>query len=163
MGGKDRGPLTEPMFYVLMSFLKRDMCGTGDHRICRPQDAGPGPAGAGHAVYPAGQVPEEGLIQETEVDGRKRTYRLTGKGRAVFQGGAGPAEGLSERRGRGDLTRRKRRMMQKGAFYETAENLVTKRAPVSVLDLPGMERWLSDMAARGFFWSGRPVPLFRSH
>ena len=28
MGGKDRGPLTEPMFYVLMSFLKRDMCGT---------------------------------------------------------------------------------------------------------------------------------------
>lgn len=29
-------------------------------------------------------------------------------------------------------------------------DFVTKRAPVSVLDLPGMERWLSDMAARGF-------------
>ena len=36
-------------------------------------------------------------------------------------------------------------------------DFVTKRAPVSVLDLPGMERWLSDMAARGFFWSGRPT------
>ena len=30
-------------------------------------------------------------------------------------------------------------------------DFVTKRAPVSVLDLPGMERWLSDMAARGLF------------
>ena len=30
-------------------------------------------------------------------------------------------------------------------------DLVTKRAPVSVLDLPGMERWLSGMAARGLF------------
>ena len=28
MGAKDRVTLTEPMFYVLMSFLKRDMCGT---------------------------------------------------------------------------------------------------------------------------------------
>lgn len=28
MAGKERGPLTEPMFYVLMSFLRRDMCGT---------------------------------------------------------------------------------------------------------------------------------------
>ena len=28
MGGNSRGPLTEPMFYVLMSFLRRDMCGT---------------------------------------------------------------------------------------------------------------------------------------
>lgn len=43
-------------------------------------------------------------------------------------------------------------------------DLVTKRAPVSVLDLPGMERWLSDMAARGLFLerqasSSFPFPL----
>ena len=28
---------------------------------------------------------DEKLIQETEVDGRKRTYRITPKGRAVYQ------------------------------------------------------------------------------
>ncbi len=48
------------------------------------------------------------------MDGRKRTYRLTGKGRAVFQ------EELDRLRAclndaEEDLTRRKRRMMQKGA------------------------------------------------
>ena len=26
--GREKGPLTEPMYYVLMSFLRRDMCGT---------------------------------------------------------------------------------------------------------------------------------------
>ena len=85
MGGKDRGPLTEPMFYVLMSFLKRDMCGTEitEFVVRKPRDRvrlGPG------TLYTLlGKFQEEGLIQETEVDGRKRTYRLTGKGRAVFQ------------------------------------------------------------------------------
>lgn len=44
------------------------------------------------------------------------------------------------------------------------KDLVTKRAPVSVLDLPGMERWLSDMAAQGLFLerqasSSFPFPL----
>ena len=28
MGSKGRGTLTEPMFYVLMSFLHSEMCGT---------------------------------------------------------------------------------------------------------------------------------------
>ena len=32
-----------------------------------------------------GKFQEEKLIQETEVDGRKRTYRITPKGRAVYQ------------------------------------------------------------------------------
>ena len=64
MGGNSRGPLTEPMFYVLMSFLRRDMCGT---------------------EILLGKFQDEKLIQETEVDGRKRTYRITPKGRAVYQ------------------------------------------------------------------------------
>ena len=32
-----------------------------------------------------GKFQDEKLIQETEVDGRKRTYRITPKGRAVYQ------------------------------------------------------------------------------
>ena len=28
MSGREKGPLTEPMYYVLMAFLDREMCGT---------------------------------------------------------------------------------------------------------------------------------------
>ena len=85
MGGKDRGPLTEPMFYVLMSFLKRDMCGTEITEFVARKTRDRARLGPGTLYTLLGKFQEEGLIQETEVDGRKRTYRLTGKGRAVFQ------------------------------------------------------------------------------
>lgn len=85
MGGKDRGPLTEPMFYVLMSFLKRDMCGTEITEFVARKTRDQVRLGPGTLYTLLGKFQEEGLIQETEVDGRKRTYRLTGKGRAVFQ------------------------------------------------------------------------------
>ncbi len=85
MGGKDRGPLTEPMFYVLMSFLKRDMCGTEITEFVVRKTRDRVRLGPGTLYTLLGKFQEEGLIQETEVDGRKRTYRLTGKGRAVFQ------------------------------------------------------------------------------
>lgn len=85
MGGKDRGPLTEPMFYVLMSFLKRDMCGTEITEFVAHKTRDRVRLGPGTLYTLLGKFQEEGLIQETEVDGRKRTYRLTGKGRAVFQ------------------------------------------------------------------------------
>ena len=79
MGGKDRGPLTEPMFYVLMSFLKRDMCGTEITEFVARKTRDRVRLGPGTLYTLLGK------FQETEVDGRKRTYRLTGKGRAVFQ------------------------------------------------------------------------------
>lgn len=85
MGGKDRGPMTEPMFYVLMSFLKRDMCGTEITEFVARKTQDRVRLGPGTLYTLLGKFQEEGLIQETEVDGRKRTYRLTGKGRAVFQ------------------------------------------------------------------------------
>ena len=85
MGGKDRGPLTEPMFYVLMSFLKRDMCGTEITEFVARKTRDRVRLGPATLYTLLGKITEEGLIQETEVDGRKRTYRLTGKGRAVFQ------------------------------------------------------------------------------
>ena len=85
MGGKDHGPLTEPMFYVLMSFLKRDMCGTEITEFVARKTRDRVRLGPGTLYTLLGKFQEEELIQETEVDGRKRTYRLTGKGRAVFQ------------------------------------------------------------------------------
>lgn len=84
MGSRERGPLTEPMYYVLMSLLRQELCGTEitDAVLARTQERvrlGPG------TLYTIlGRFLEEGLIQETAVEGRKRTYRLTGKGRQAY-------------------------------------------------------------------------------
>ena len=85
MGGKDRGPLTEPMFYVLMSFLKRDMCGTEITEFVARKTRDRVRLGPGTLYTLLGKFQEEGLIQETEVDGRKRTYRITERGRALYR------------------------------------------------------------------------------
>ena len=85
MGGKSRGPLTEPMFYVLMSFLKRDMCGTEITEFVERRTGGRVRLGPGTLYTLLGKFQDEKLIEETEVDGRKRTYHLTAKGRSVYQ------------------------------------------------------------------------------
>lgn len=53
MGGKSRGPLTEPMFYVLMAFLHGEMCGIDVARLCGKKDPGTSKAGTGNLVHPA--------------------------------------------------------------------------------------------------------------
>ena len=85
MGSSHRGPLTEPMFYVLMSFLRRDMCGTEITEFVERRTRGRVKLGPGTLYTLLGKFQDEQLIQETEVDGRKRTYRITPKGRQVFQ------------------------------------------------------------------------------
>ena len=83
--GREKGPLTEPMYYVLMSFLRQDMCGTEitefvDRKTRSRVNLGPG------TLYTLlARFLDEGLIRETQVDGRRRTYRITPKGRAAFQ------------------------------------------------------------------------------
>ena len=85
MGNKERGPLTEPMFYVLMSFLRRDMCGTEITEFVEQKTRGRVRLGPGTLYTLLAKFQDEGLIEETKVDGRKRTYRLTGKGRAAYR------------------------------------------------------------------------------
>ena len=85
MGNKERGPLTEPMFYVLMSFLKRDMCGTEITEFVERKTRGRVRLGPGTLYTLLAKFQDEGLIEETKVDGRKRTYRLTGKGWAAYR------------------------------------------------------------------------------
>ena len=85
MGGKARGPLTEPMFYVLMSFLKRDMCGTEITEFVEQKTRGRVRLGPGTLYTLLAKFQDDGLIQETQVEGRRRTYSLTEKGRAAFQ------------------------------------------------------------------------------
>ena len=79
MGGNSRGPLTEPMFYVLMSFLRRDMCGTEITEFVERKTRGRVKLGPGTLYTLLGKFQDEKLIH------RKRTYRITPKGRAVYQ------------------------------------------------------------------------------
>lgn len=85
MGGKERGALTEPMFYVLMSFLRRDMCGIDITEFVEQKTNGRVRLGPGTLYTLLGKFLDGGLIEETEVDGRKRTYRITQKGREAYQ------------------------------------------------------------------------------
>lgn len=85
MGGKERSALTEPMFYVLMSFLRRDMCGIDITEFVEQKTHGRVRLGPGTLYTLLGKFLDGGLIEETEVDGRKRTYRITPKGREAYR------------------------------------------------------------------------------
>lgn len=84
MSGKERGPLTEPMFYILMSFLKREMCGIEITAFVEQKTCGRVRLGPGTLYTILGKFLDEKYIVETQVEGRKRTYRLTEKGRAAY-------------------------------------------------------------------------------
>lgn len=84
MSAKERGPLTEPMFYVLMAFSAGEMCGTEITQAVQARTGGRVSLGPGTLYTLLGKFVEEKLIEETEVQGRKRTYRITDKGREVY-------------------------------------------------------------------------------
>ena len=79
-----RGPLTEPMFYILMSFLKQERCGIEITEFVTRKTHGRVRLGPGTLYTLLGKFQEEKLIEETRVAGRKRTYRLTGRGREAY-------------------------------------------------------------------------------
>ena len=85
MPGREKGPLTEPMYYVLMSFLRREMCGIEISEFVERKTDGRVRLGPGTLYTLLAKFQDERWIEETQVDGRKRTYRITPKGRAVYQ------------------------------------------------------------------------------
>lgn len=82
---KDRGVLTESMFYVLMSFLHNEMCGIEITEFVERKTHGRVRLGPGTLYTLLGKFQDEHLIEETQTDGRKRSYRITEKGREVFR------------------------------------------------------------------------------
>ena len=82
---KDRGVLTESMFYVLMSFLRSEMCGIEITEFVARKTHGRVRLGPGTLYTLLGKFQDEHLIEETQTDGRKRSYRLTERGRAYEQ------------------------------------------------------------------------------
>ena len=85
MNAKERGPLTEPMFYVLMAFSGGEMCGTEITQAVQVRTGGRVSLGPGTLYTLLGKFVEENLIEETQVQGRKRTYRMTEKGAQVYR------------------------------------------------------------------------------
>lgn len=77
--------LTEPMLYVLMSFLARERCGTEIAAFVDARTAGRVVLGPGTLYTILAKFETDGLIKETSVLGRKRTYALTERGEERYR------------------------------------------------------------------------------
>ena len=73
--------LTESMFYVLIAFCKRPMCGIDIAEEIERRTKGRLQIGPATLYTILAKFEKESYIREIEVEGRKRTYRLTDKGR----------------------------------------------------------------------------------
>ena len=71
--------LTEQMFYILLC-LKEECCGMDIMDRIPAMTAGRVNVGSGTLYNLLEQFQQEGMIRETKVEGRRRSYILTGKG-----------------------------------------------------------------------------------
>ena len=76
--------LTEQMFYVLLC-LREECCGMDILDKVPQMTAGRVSVGSGTLYNLLEQFLEEGFIRETRVEGRRRSYLLTDKGREVLE------------------------------------------------------------------------------
>jgi len=85
MPRKAMDTLTESMFYVLMALMQGPMCGIDiadfiENRTNNRLQMGPA------TLYTIlGKFEKEKYIREVAVDGRKRTYEITGKGFEAYR------------------------------------------------------------------------------
>ena len=77
--------LTETMFYVLMAFCKSAMCGIDVAEFIEKRTGGRILIGPATLYTILGKFEKEDLIREISVSGRKRTYRITEKGRQAYE------------------------------------------------------------------------------
>ena len=86
---KERGTLTESMFYVLMSFLRGQMCGIEITEFVERKTNGRVRLGPGTLYTLLGKFQEEGLIRERKFRAASAAIRLRTR--------AGPPSGRSWR------------------------------------------------------------------
>ena len=84
MGKKSLEVVTESMFYVLMAFTGGQKCGIDVAEFITNKTRGRLPIGPATLYTILGRFEAEGLIREVQVEGRKRTYCLTTKGRSIY-------------------------------------------------------------------------------
>lgn len=75
--------LTEPMYYILMSLL-REMCGVDIMQKVDEISKGRVKVGPGTLYALLSKFEKENMIGETEVQGRKRSYIITDKGKEIL-------------------------------------------------------------------------------
>lgn len=81
---RERGPLTEAMFYILMVLSARDVCGTEISEAVAAKTKGRVRLGPGTLYTILGKFLDEGFIQEVDVQGRRRTYQITESGQRAY-------------------------------------------------------------------------------
>lgn len=84
MPRKSLDGLTESMFYVLMAFCSGQLCGIDAAEWIKNRSGGRLRLGPATLYTILGRFEKEKLITETEVEGRKRTYKITEKGRELY-------------------------------------------------------------------------------
>ena len=84
MPRKTLDTLSEPMFYVLMALRHQPLCGADIAQWVSDRTGGRLTLGPGTLYTILGKLTDEQMIRETAVEGRKRTYSLTDKGREAF-------------------------------------------------------------------------------
>lgn len=77
--------LTESMFYVLMALMTGPMCGTSIAEFIEERTKGRLQMGPATLYTILGKFEKEKYIREIAVEGRKRTYEITGKGFEAYR------------------------------------------------------------------------------
>lgn len=72
--------LTESMFYVLMALMEKPMCGIDIADFIEKRTKHRLQMGPATLYTILGKFEKEGYIREIQVEGRKRTYEIMGKG-----------------------------------------------------------------------------------
>jgi len=76
--------LTEPMYYILISLLK-ERCGVDIMEAVLETSKGRVMVGPGTLYALLGKFEKESMIKETEVQGRRRSYIISDKGREMLR------------------------------------------------------------------------------
>lgn len=87
--------LTEQMFYVLLC-LREERCGADVLALVRRMTDDRVSIGSGTLYDLLEQFTREGFIEETKLEGRRRSYRLTSRGEALLQGSTGGSKPRSQ-------------------------------------------------------------------
>ena len=85
MPKKSMDILTESMFYVLMALYREPMCGIDAAAFIEERTGGRLRIGPATLYTVLGKFEKEKYIREIQVDGRKRTYQITEKGRRAYE------------------------------------------------------------------------------
>lgn len=76
--------LSEPMYYILMSLLE-EKCGVDIMEAVLIISKGRVRVGPGTLYALLGKFEKQNIIRETEVQGRKRSYIITDKGKKILE------------------------------------------------------------------------------